>query len=57
LEINKHEKRGWRTLHTETIHKLFYFSANIIRVIKSEQTRRTGHLLHEESREIQKAFA
>jgi hypothetical protein len=34
---------GWRKLHDEEIHNL-YFSPNIIRRIKSRRTRIVGHV-------------
>jgi hypothetical protein len=34
---------GWRKLHNEEIHKL-YFSSNIIRMIKSLKMRWAGHV-------------
>jgi hypothetical protein len=34
---------GWRTLHNEELHNL-YFSPSIIRMIKSKRMRRAGHV-------------
>jgi hypothetical protein len=36
---------GWRNLHNEELHNLYY-SPSIIRIIKSRRIRRAGHALY-----------
>jgi hypothetical protein len=36
---------GWRRLHNEELHNLYY-SASIIRVIKPRRMRRAEHVAH-----------
>jgi hypothetical protein len=40
---------GWRKLHNEELHKL-YFSSSIIRLIKSRKMRWTWHVAHMEEK-------
>jgi hypothetical protein len=36
----------WRKLHNEELNDLYYFSPNIIRVIKSRSMKWVGHAAH-----------
>jgi hypothetical protein len=37
--------RGWRKLHNEELHSLYYLP-NTIRIIKSKKIRWKGHVAH-----------
>jgi hypothetical protein len=46
---------GWRTLHNEELPH-FYFSPNIIKMIKSRKMRWAGHGPHMGRREMHRKF-
>jgi hypothetical protein len=40
----REEDGSWRKLHNDELHDLYYYSPNIVRVIKSRRMRWAGHV-------------